>query len=863
MRFPFSMTQFGRLVLSLIIFAGGVGFVPSAQAQTQVDIRQFDLLSASLGWVLLDQNLFLMSDAGETWQDISPSMPSSAVVQNVRFLDPGAGWVLSTTLDPAGSALFHLAYTSDGGVTWTMSTLSLFETGEIASYAEKVDMHWFDAQHGWISVKQTSGSNFSIGALFITSDGGETWSRSALPIADEVYFSDPQHGWATGGPTGDQIFITSDSGASWQNVSPEKAENAQTHMYAPFVSNGEGLLVTTQVGAVNRLNVYRENSSGTWSLFDQVPLNTQPGLIGLSMLDAQQFVAIIPGTNSIVRMADGQLETLANKDGLSSSIVALDMISMDVGWAKSVVSNCDTASSLNDTSASVTCASTTRLLRTMDGGVTWQSMAFPYGQSGTTRASTFSTTSHAATMNSLSSLGNSQIYIGQGFDICEIPTLSQMQTWAASSPYKVVNLYIGGSSRLCSNAALTAAYLKQLSAQGWKFIPTWVGPQAPCTGYLTRMSSDATTAYNQGVAQANLAVEALATLGLTLPDKTGSIVYYDIEYYGTNTACRTAVNSFMNGWVSQIHTRGNLAGVYSSPACNTGLSDFRTITNVPDAIWIAAWYYNIGDPRGTYDPTASVWDWLGSCLPSSAWFDHQRLRQYSGDHIETWGNLSLEIDNDILDGIVAMPYVPKTPPYIIPTAIPSRVRPVMQSQALTPTSLTTQFGTTSGSLSSLSLLNQTGAEDNPAAYVSFQTGNTAYVGYQSFILPEDALTRTLSTALLQVNFKGPVSSTQTYAWSIYDPTSNLWIKLGDSLGTEADQWQSLVFRIRQPWRYVSAGREIRIQLRSNNADGDAKVDYEALHITYLAVPAVPTLVTPLIPPNRPGIFSVPISTPRP
>jgi hypothetical protein len=51
------------------------------------------------------------------------------------------------------------------------------------------------------------------------------------------------------------------------------------------------------------------------------------------------------------------------------------------------------------------------------------------------------------------------------------------------------------------------------------------------------------------------------------------VVYYDIEYYGTNTACRQAVNAFMNGWVSQIRARGNLAGVYGSTLCNTGLSD--------------------------------------------------------------------------------------------------------------------------------------------------------------------------------------------------------------------------------------------------------------------------------------------------
>jgi hypothetical protein len=131
------------------------------------------------------------------------------------------------------------------------------------------------------------------------------------------------------------------------------------------------------------------------------------------------------------------------------------------------------------------------------------------------------------------------------------------------------------------------------------------------------------------------------------------VIYYDIEAYGTNQACRAAVNAFMNGWVSQVHARGSLAGVYGSTLCNTGLSDFLQIANVPDVIWPARWYHNLGS--GFYDPDASVWN-LGSCIPNTAWANHQRIRQYEGDHEETWGGLTLDIDSNVLDGVVAIPY---------------------------------------------------------------------------------------------------------------------------------------------------------------------------------------------------------------
>ncbi len=190
------------------------------------------------------------------------------------------------------------------------------------------------------------------------------------------------------------------------------------------------------------------------------------------------------------------------------------------------------------------------------------------------------------------------------------------------------------------------------------------------------------------------------------------------------------------------------------------------------------------------------------------------------------------------------------------TPVPATLHPYMRSQILVPVSQTTQFGTMSGSLSSLGLLQQTGTEDEPAAYLSFQTPNTVYLGYTSFHLPADARANLISTMLLQINFKGPSSSAQRWTWSAYDWNTGLWIKLGDTVGVKANEWQTLLFRIRQPWPYISSAHEVRIQLRSDNSNGDAKLDYEALHITYLPVPATPTLVPPITTPKRPGFSSV-------
>ena len=639
------------LALSLTILELTPSQSALAQEETAVALDQFALIDETSGWILSDESLFWTSDMGETWSEIGPPIPAGAVVQALEFLHADTAWVLWSRAEADGSASFELAQTADHGISWEVHSLPLFQPGEVASFSEKAEMGWLDEQNGWISIKQATGSNFSVGTLFVTSDGGTTWSRTVLPIADRVYFSDPEIGWAVGGPAGDQIVETRDGGNTWQAIAVDQmlADSLVT-AYLPLYADGQGMLVTAQAGSRNSLNIYTlDVPSAEWSLMDQAIFDVQPGIVGLSILDSQNFLAVIPGSRIIVRMRDGELDVIDNRDGRSASIVELDMVSLDIGWGKSVEATCVSAPVRKDQAVSVSCSSKTSLLRTVDGGATWQTVDLPPSRFGSSAAAI----DRAMIMEILPGPGNTQILIGQGFDKCEFPTLSQLQAWSGNSPYQAVNLYIGGSSRACANNGLTASFLKQAHQQGWRFIPTWVGPQAPCTGYLSRMSSDSATAFNQGVAEANLAVERLAALGLTYPDKTGSVVYYDIEHYGTNSSCRAAVNSFMNGWVSQLHARGNLAGVYASTLCNTGLSDFLTISNVPDVIWPARWYHSLGS--GYYDPDASVWD-LGSCLPNTVWSHHQRIRQYEGDHNESWGNVPLRIDSNVLDGIVAIPY---------------------------------------------------------------------------------------------------------------------------------------------------------------------------------------------------------------
>lgn len=277
MNLQFARVRLIRIFMLIVVVVSEAGFasIVNAQEQVKTQLDQFEMVDELSGWVLLESHLFWTSDAGQSWEEIGPSVPSTALVQDVEFIDPNTGWMLWTTANDDGTANYTLAQTLDHGGTWSTHHLALFESGEVSAQFDRAGFGWFDAQSGWVMIKQASSSNFSLGTLFRTSDGGASWTRSALPAADHVGFSDPQNGWATGS---DQIFITGDGGSTWKNITPS---DSSITTYQPFYADGQAVLVST---IQNSLNIYSVYSADHWSLLGQVPLDVEPGIIGLSIL---------------------------------------------------------------------------------------------------------------------------------------------------------------------------------------------------------------------------------------------------------------------------------------------------------------------------------------------------------------------------------------------------------------------------------------------------------------------------------------------------------------------------------------------------------------------------------------------------
>lgn len=225
------------------------------------------------------------------------------------------------------------------------------------------------------------------------------------------------------------------------------------------------------------------------------------------------------------------------------------------------------------------------------------------------------------------------IFTGLGFDACTAPSSRSMAAWG-SSPYRSVGVYIGGVNRACSQPNLTADWVTAQTEAGWYLIPTYVGLQAPTSACSSCAFLSASQATAQGTAAAIDAVEDASAIAMG----PGSPIYYDMEAYTQTAGATAATLAFLEAWTQKLHALGYISGVYSSSS--SGIEDLAdqvgTGYELPDAIWVANW----NGQQNTADPV----------VPANAWAAHQRIHQYRGGHNETYGGITINIDNNYVDG---------------------------------------------------------------------------------------------------------------------------------------------------------------------------------------------------------------------
>lgn len=229
---------------------------------------------------------------------------------------------------------------------------------------------------------------------------------------------------------------------------------------------------------------------------------------------------------------------------------------------------------------------------------------------------------------------------GWAFDTCDAPAQSAMTAWKAS-PYRGIGIYIGGVNRTCKEQLnLTTSWVNAVTKQGWRLIPIYMGRQAPCSTRPNAVKITPSAVITEANAAAQDAVAKAKALGI-LP---GSAIYGDMEHYNaSDVGCRSTVLRFLSSWTKELHRLGYMSAVYvhqDSGAKHLAEVYHSTSYARPDAIWIARW-----------DGNPSLINW--PTVPNTYWTVGQRAKQYRGDHDETYGGVTINIDSDRFDAPAA------------------------------------------------------------------------------------------------------------------------------------------------------------------------------------------------------------------
>ena len=201
-------------------------------------LRDLQLLSPREGWVLRGDHLYWTGDGGASWRDISPS--SDTQILDVTFLNAQQGWLVGKQNKNSQVGSLTFLRTQDGGATWHAASVLISEPEEVFQIASAA-LDFVDPQTGWIALKLHSGSNFSLGRLLATEDGGRTWQERTLPLGEPVVFKDSKLGWISGGPL-DQTFYTEDGGESWslsETLSMDQSIGLETQVISPLGNDSQ------------------------------------------------------------------------------------------------------------------------------------------------------------------------------------------------------------------------------------------------------------------------------------------------------------------------------------------------------------------------------------------------------------------------------------------------------------------------------------------------------------------------------------------------------------------------------------------------------------------------------------------------
>jgi photosystem II stability/assembly factor-like uncharacterized protein len=169
---------------------------------------------------------WITDNGGDTWTEGQPfsllleTGQDSDTNTDLHFVDPMHGWFFDTQDATVGAPIIILR-TVDGGIHWSVISKTpatgSAPPGALPVGCEKYGMTFLNATTGWV----TGGCVDKPALLYVTHDGGATWSPQAFNCGENCYLDPPQFtsaldGYMTGQISQEMLFVTTDGGKTWE-----------------------------------------------------------------------------------------------------------------------------------------------------------------------------------------------------------------------------------------------------------------------------------------------------------------------------------------------------------------------------------------------------------------------------------------------------------------------------------------------------------------------------------------------------------------------------------------------------------------------------------------------------------------------
>jgi photosystem II stability/assembly factor-like uncharacterized protein len=263
------------------------------------DYNGFVLAGQGIGMQKQPVSLYQTSDGGATWtlkfahQPTMPEdgLPVSGHKNGMTFRNTSRGWI-GGDVPLAGSV--YIYRTDNGGVSWDQQPMAV-PAGYESAFTGTTAPIFFGLNDAVLPVWMDSAIGQRNLFLYVTHDGGTTWSRSSSFAPNSFHIDIVSVRDAFSWDSNGFLWVTNNAGLGWTKVTPN-INFGESARDVDFVSTTTGWIHYLDVNGNSAL--YRTTNGGsTWTpLFNNIPMQPMPDLTITSVrIELQNASCLMPG----------------------------------------------------------------------------------------------------------------------------------------------------------------------------------------------------------------------------------------------------------------------------------------------------------------------------------------------------------------------------------------------------------------------------------------------------------------------------------------------------------------------------------------------------------------------------------------